>query len=262
MRYATTLLVAIALVSCSRGADLDGSVGLSITAATYNIKHGRGMDDSVSLERTAAVLRTINADIIALQEVDELVNRSGNVDEAARLGELLEMNHAFGSFMDYDGGRYGMAILSKYPVVAINSIRLPEGEEPRVALSIDIELPGYDTVSVVSVHFDWIENDSSRFAQASFLAAHLKQVTKPWILLGDFNDLPESRTLALFRANGNEVPKQRATQLTFPSDEPVKEIDFIFVSADERWRRDSSRVIDEEVASDHRPVVATVHLID
>src|SRR5690606_16137530 len=94
---------------------------------SYNIHHGLGMDDSVNLERTARVLRTLQADIAGLQEVDSSVQRSGGVDQAAVLGEMLGMDHAFGAFMPYEGGRYGMAILSKFPIVRSESVRLPEG---------------------------------------------------------------------------------------------------------------------------------------
>src|SRR5690606_41483172 len=80
---------------------------------SYNIRHGRGADNEVDLERTAAVLRRLDPDVVALQEVDQGVARSGGEDQAARLGELLGMHHAFGAFMDYQGGHYGMAILSQ-----------------------------------------------------------------------------------------------------------------------------------------------------
>ena len=100
-----------------------------LRVVSYNIKHGRGNDDTVDLERTARVLRAQNPDIVALQEVDERVRRSGSVPQADSLGRLLGMSAAFGGFMDYQGGQYGMAILSRYPIVSINPIRLPNGNE-------------------------------------------------------------------------------------------------------------------------------------
>ncbi|HEX2167371.1 MAG TPA: endonuclease/exonuclease/phosphatase family protein, partial [Longimicrobiales bacterium] len=100
---------------------------------SYNIHHARGMDGEVDLERVAAVLRRLDPVVVALQEVDERVERSGGVDQAARLGELLGMHHAFGSFMDYQGGRYGMAILSRCAIRSVDPVRLTEGNEPRIA---------------------------------------------------------------------------------------------------------------------------------
>ncbi|HUG27420.1 MAG TPA: endonuclease/exonuclease/phosphatase family protein, partial [Gemmatimonadales bacterium] len=100
---------------------------VTLRVVSYNIRHGRGMDGEVNLERTAAVLRQLTPDIVALQEVDNRVTRSGGEDQAAVLGGLLGMEHAFGSFMDYQGGQYGMAILSRHPIVRVDPVRLPEG---------------------------------------------------------------------------------------------------------------------------------------
>ena len=79
--------------------------------------------------------------------------------EAAYLGKLLELNHAFGRFMDYQGGAYGMAILSRFPINATEEVRLPEGNEPRVALSARVRLPANQQLTVVNVHFDWVRDD-------------------------------------------------------------------------------------------------------
>lgn len=77
----------------------------------YNIHHGEGMDDAVDLPRIADVIRSEKPDFVALQEVDKGVNRSGKVNQAMVLGELLGMYHNFAKFMDYDGGEYGLARL-------------------------------------------------------------------------------------------------------------------------------------------------------
>ncbi|HEX7120890.1 MAG TPA: endonuclease/exonuclease/phosphatase family protein [Gemmatimonadaceae bacterium] len=232
-----------------------------VRVVTYNIRHGRGQDDTVSLARTAAVLRRLAPDLVGLQEVDDRVRRSGGVAEAESLGTALGAQAAFDAFMDYQGGRYGLAILSRHPVAATRSIPLPTGNEPRVALLVETVLPRGDTIAVITVHFDWVDADSFRFAQASALAAVLDTLRRPWVLLGDFNDLPESRTLALFRARALEARKPEDARLTFPSDEPDREIDYVFVAPAARWRVRAVSVIDERVASDHRPVLAVLELL-
>lgn len=231
---------------------------LTWRVVSYNIRHGRGMDDRLDLERTAAVLRRVDPDIVALQEVDERVERSGGVDQAARLGELLDMNHAFGAFMDYQGGRYGLAILSRCPIVAIDSVRLTEGNEPRVALAITATARDGSALKVVNVHFDWVQDDGFRYTQAAEVAAYLDAVAGSWILAGDLNDQPGSRTLELFRRRAAEAAKPDGARFTFPADEPIREIDFIFVAPPAEWVVRSVQVVDETVASDHRPVLAEV----
>jgi hypothetical protein len=84
----------------------------TLRVVSYNIQHGAGMDRKLDLERTADVLRRLEPDLVALQEVDENCRRSKGVDQAAELGRLLGMEHRFGEFMDYDGGRSGLAVFS------------------------------------------------------------------------------------------------------------------------------------------------------
>ena len=228
---------------------------------SYNIRHGRGTDERVDLDRTAAVLRAFTPDVVGLQEVDRVVRRSGGIDEAAHLGRALGMAHAFSAFMPYQGGEYGLAILSRHPIVRTTSIRLPDGNEPRVALAATIVPAPGDTVVVVNVHFDWVEDDAFRFAQATALTQVLDTLRHPYLLLGDFNDEPGSRTLALFHARAMEIAKPAADRFTFSSTAPVKEIDFVFAAPRTRWRAVRARVITEPLASDHRPVAAELQVI-
>lgn len=252
-------LVALAVLATVGGACAPADPE-ALRVVSYNIRHGRGSDDSLDLARTAATLRALDADLVGLQEVDDRVARSGSVDEAATLGSALGLHHAFGAFMDYQGGRYGLAILSRHPVVAQQAARLPDGNEPRVALFARVRLPDGREVMVVNVHFDWVEDDAFRFAQATALAAHLDTLSLPYVLLGDFNDLPASRTLALFRDRAQEVAKADGARLTFPAPQPVKEIDYVFVAPGAAWARHGATTIDERVASDHRPVLAVLGL--
>lgn len=231
-----------------------------VRAASYNIKHGRGMDGLVDLERTAATLRDLEADVIGLQEVDLGARRSGRSNQVNELAGMLGMHPAFGSFMDYQGGRYGMAVLSRYPIVDVTPLRLPVGNEPRVALAVEVRLPDGKTFGIVNVHFDWVGDDGFRFAQADTLATALEARTTPFILLGDFNDDPGSRTIERFGSLADACKKPAGARFTFPSVDPVREIDFIWTSPPGAWEVGDVQVVDEQVASDHRPVVAELRL--
>lgn len=233
---------------------------ISMKVGSYNIRHGRGMDDKVDLARTVDVLRRLNADVIGLQEVDLRAARSGGVNQAHELGRALGYHAAFGAFMDLQGGKYGMGLLSKHPIIATRSILLPEGNEPRVALLAMIRLPNERVVAAVNVHFDWVEDDTFRFAQASHLAKELEKLDVPFVVMGDFNDEAPSRTLALFRGIATECRK-RGSRLTYSSTKPEREIDYVFVGRPNRWRSGSARVIAERHASDHRPIVADATLL-
>jgi endonuclease/exonuclease/phosphatase family metal-dependent hydrolase len=171
------------------------------------------------------------------------------------------MHWAYGKFMEFQGGGYGMATLSRHPILRREEVRLPDGNEPRVALVTEIELPGGHRVLVVNVHFDWVRDDEFRFAQASHLARYLDNVEIPWILVGDLNDQPGSRTWELFHARAVEARKPEGDRLTFSSTDPRREIDFIFAAPAERWEVGRVEVIHEPMASDHRPVLAELRLL-
>lgn len=232
-----------------------------VRVASYNIRHGAGTDNRLDLDRTAALLQNIQADVIGLQEVDCQCQRSEGVDQVTFLGEQLGMESAFGSFMDYQGGRYGMGMLSRYPILRTEEIRLPKGNEPRVALACEIQLPNQSKITAVNVHFDWVADDRLRFAQAQKLAEYLSELKTPYLLMGDFNDVRKSRTLELLSQNCLNLEKPEDDRLTFSSTEPAREIDFILASPAARWKQESCRVLDAPKTSDHRPVLAVVELL-
>ncbi|MCD0460085.1 endonuclease/exonuclease/phosphatase family protein [Roseiconus lacunae] len=234
--------------------------GTSLRVLSYNIKRGLGNDGKTDLARTASVINRLSPDFVGLQEVDEKTQRSGEVDQAAELGRQLGMHHSFAPFMDYDGGRYGLAILSRHPIRQSKIIELPKGNEPRVALAVDVELPDGQLITLVNLHFDWVRNDGFRFAQAKRLKQALTELTTPYILLGDFNDQPNSRTLELLGRGMTEADKPQDDSFTYSASKPSIEIDFIFVAPPTRWSIEHVDVVDEPIASDHRPVSAKIQL--
>ena len=254
----------LTLASCSAKPESSSShppKPASLRVATWNIKHGLGMDGQLDLERIASVIAAFDADIVALQEVDENARRSGGVDQATWLGDRLGMHAAFGSFMDYQGGRYGLAMLSRLPIESSQSWRLTDGNEPRVALAIEVTPSSGNPITVVGVHFDWVADDGFRFTQATETMDRLGKLDTSWIVLGDFNDTPESRTMQGFHALGQDARKPRDARMTFPADAPRIEIDFIVAGPAGRWEMDDVKVLKESIASDHRPVIAVLEPI-
>ena len=231
----------------------------------YNVKHGLGMDGQVDLERIASVIRSLEPDIVTLQEIDSVTTRTGLEDQAARLGELTGMRALFGGFMDYRGGRYGMAMLSRYPVVEWENHRLPDGAEPRSALAARVELlrPGYGQapqVVVVGVHL--YANAAERLAQAARLVELFADEEAPVVLAGDFNSIPDSKVIRLLEdVGGWQRPAKEGQAFTFPSEIPDREIDFIMFRPGNRFVVREHRVVPETLASDHRPVLLELELL-
>lgn len=232
-----------------------------LRVVAYNIKHGRGMDGKVDLERTAKVIESLKPDLVALQEVDKHCQRSGNRDLAAELAKRLGMESRFGKFMDYQGGEYGLAVLSRLPIVESTRHPLPTGSEPRCALEVQVRVEGRtEPISFVSIHHDW-KSEEVRVRQVTALKEAMAPRKHPVILAGDFNgDRSDASMKLLAEAGWRIVEKNEGTPAkTCPSDEPKSEIDFFVLRGFGDGPIDH-RVIDEKLASDHRPIVATIPL--
>lgn len=234
--------------------------GATLRVLAYNIKHGEGMDRVIDLERAARVINSLDPDIVALQEIDSAVERTGHVDQATRLGELTGMHSVFGAFFDYQGGRYGMALLSKRRFEEVVNHKLPDGAEPRTALAARVRV-GEPPIEIVVVGVHLYATPEERYAQAARLVEILADETAPVILAGDFNSRPESEVIAAL-AGYWQIPDKGVDRLTFPADTPTREIDYIMYRPRDRFEVLDLRVIDEPLVSDHRPILIELRFLD
>ena len=228
----------------------------SLKILSYNIKHGRGMDDRVDLKRTAEVIRSLSPDLVTLQEVDKNCTRSGSIDLTQELAGILKMEGRFGKFMDFQGGEYGMAVLSKFPIISDQVHVLPRGAEPRCALEVRVN-PGKDwgEIRLFGIHHDWTR-ESLRVTQCKALLKKIGQQTGPVILAGDFNAGRNSQSVRLLVDSGFEILTNDPAN-TFPADQPKVEIDFIMCKGLSLGRF-KHKVVAEKIASDHRPVLVEI----
>lgn len=235
----------------------------SIKVMTYNIQHGRGMDGEVNIERIAQVILDEGADIVALQEVDVGVERSGRTDIASELSELtgLEYN-VFGKNLDHQGGDYGNATLSRFPIVEYENIHFEQmGPEKRGILTTLIEIGEFNLL-MLNTHLDHRGDDDServlyiQGARDKIIPGYEKDGT---IFVGDMNDVPGSNTYAVladFLTDAWMVSGD-GEGLTIPADNPLRRIDYIFYSG----LLSSTLIwVPETYASDHLPVVSEFEL--
>lgn len=224
----------------------------SLKILSYNIKHGRGMDGKVDLRRIATVVRSLSPDLVALQEIDRNCTRSGSTDLTAELAAMLRMEGRFGKFMDYQGGEYGMAVLSKFPILSHRVHILPRGAEPRCSLEVKVRPGGgFGEIRLFGVHHDWTR-ENLRLSQCESLLKQIGKNPGPVILAGDFNAGRKSQSVRLLVDSGFEILTNDQTN-TFPSHKPKVEIDFI-MSKGLSFTHFTHKVVDEKNASDHRPV--------
>lgn len=233
-----------------------------ITVVSYNIHHGEGIDGRLDLERIATVIREAGADLVSLQEVDQSVTRSESVDQPQEFAKLLEMHVAFGANIDLQGGKYGNAVLSRFPIVAEKNHLLPNADasEQRGVLEVDVELPQGGQLKLLATHLDYRRDPTQRLDSAKFINEAFALDTKyPVCLTGDLNAVPDSTVLDAFRKHWTLPPGQDG--LTIPVGTPNRKIDYILVGSAEpssgvRLREVETRVLDEAVASDHRAILS------
>lgn len=230
----------------------------TLRVLSYNVRHGAGMDDRLDLERTAGVIRALAPHVVLLQEVDSCTARTGGVDQARTLAALTGMPHyAFGRFMEYDGGAYGMAILSAAPILEHQNHVLPGGTEPRSALAASIRpAPAAPAVTLVGIHL--YRTEAERFEQARRVIGIFGEEKAPVLLVGDFNSEPGDAVMRLLGGTWTLPPKPTDDRLTWPADAPRVEIDHAMYRPADRIDVLDYRVIDERAASDHRPVLLVI----
>jgi endonuclease/exonuclease/phosphatase family metal-dependent hydrolase len=215
---------------------------------TYNIRHCQGMDGKVDVERVAMVIRSVKPDIVALQEVDRDVGRSGRIDQAEELGRLTGLKAFFGRAIDLDTGQYGNAVLTGLPVRASSNHPLP-GAEPRTLLEVE-----FDGFRFFATHFDVGRDDSRRMESVAEINRRAKGAA---VLAGDLNAVLESGPLKALAAEW-KIAGEGQFLPTIPSPAPARQIDFVLVRPADGWRVVEVRVLNEPVASDHRPVLAVL----
>lgn len=235
----------------------------SLRIMTYNIKNGEIVGHDLS--KLAAVIKESNPDVVGLQEVDEATRRSQGKHETDELSSLTGMPYKyFAANFPYDGGQYGLAILSKYPITASTTVRLDghtkqgNGYEPRIAAVADINAKG-QTITFVTVHASLHEEERPGNAKAILNALGPRAARA--IIVGDFNEKPsedigDALTGAGFVDSFHE--KHSLFGYTEPANFPMKRIDFIY-RAKAMGKTEHAWVPDTK-ASDHRPVGAVIPL--
>ena len=234
----------------------------------YNIHYGQGMDGVYDIPRLAEVIKAAKPDLVALQEVDVGVRRSGQVHQIQELGKLTGLTARYGPTQHYEGGLFGNAILTRLPILDELIQPLPYTEAtpelqtyPRGALILTLQAPDGQPLRFISTHFQHnVPEDRIAEAKAiNQLFANPADKLRT-ILAGDFNAKPDEEPIAILEKSWiHAIDDARAPSA--PSVNPKSRIDYIFHRPASAFRVISSTVLPEEKASDHRPVLAVIELI-
>ncbi|WZO98118.1 endonuclease/exonuclease/phosphatase family protein [Isosphaeraceae bacterium EP7] len=259
------LPVALALLLTPALVPADAAEPTRLRVLSYNIRHGEGADGKLDLERIAKVILSVDPHVVSLQEVDRGAKRTGGLDEPAELGRLTKMTPLFERNIPFQGGEYGNAVLTRLPVKGHQNIKLPShyvGEQ-RGALAVDLTAPDprQTPIRFIATHIDYRSEDAERMDSVKRLEELAAEApTLPTLLVGDLNSVPGSRVMDAF---GKTWTRSDSTFLpTYPSDKPIRQIDYVLYRNAPRWKVVETRVLEEPLASDHRPLLVVFELAD
>lgn len=230
---------------------------------TYNIHHGEGLDGQVDLARIARLIRQEGADLVALQEVDQGVARTARRDFPAELARLTGFTCVFSNNYHFQGGQYGNAVLSRFPVKRWTNrhYQMLRPNEQRGLLQLELDVHGREVV-FLNTHIDYRADDAERWSNVAEIETVVREYAgRPVILCGDFNDTPGSRVYQRINQTLADTWALigQGDGFTIPADAPRKRIDYLWISKDDSLRPLRVWVAPSE-ASDHRPVVAEFQL--
>ena len=264
LRYTGAFVLAALLAACSGRLPSAATGARQVRVMTYNIHHANPPSKEeageIDIDAIVKTIRKENPDLVALQEVDVNTERSGKMNQAEMIAANLGMQAYFGRAIDHQGGYYGVAILSRYPLLETSVSPLPEDAAPasedRVLAIVKVKLPGGMVVRFGSTHLD-VVSPENREQQVKAINAIAAKETMPFIVAGDFNADPESSAISeldkrFTRTRGSDC------EPTIPVDKPDRAIDFIAFSKGGPFKVVSQKVVQEKYASDHLPVVATL----
>ena len=241
-----------------------------LRVASYNIQHGMGMDGRLDYLRTARVLEKINADVVAVQEVDSMTRRTGHTYALGEIADAMRYYASYAAAIDFDGGRYGIGILSRQRPLRIERRALPGREEARAIIVAEFK----DYV-FAATHLSLTEED--RMASLAIITEMARTSRKPFIIAGDMNAEPGSTFIGELEKDFHICSKNAKS---WPADSPQACLDYIAAyksygdvkrpGADDEWANYRPYVGEPAVtlnaqvvntqASDHRPIYADIVL--
>jgi endonuclease/exonuclease/phosphatase family metal-dependent hydrolase len=232
----------------------------TVRVLTYNIHHGEGTDGEFDLPRLARVIESTQPDLVALQEVDQGTKRATGVNQLTELARLTRLHGVFGKAMDFQGGGYGIGVLSRWPLrhAEMHPLPDPPDREPRTSLTVSVRInKNGPLIQFTSTHLDSGRDVFNRMAQATELNRVLvRNDGLPAILAGDLNSGLRTEVMQIFDSDWANVAPEDPPPLV-PTGRPGR-VDHVLVRPFNHWKVLESTVVDAPIASDHRPVLVVL----
>ncbi|HKX27578.1 MAG TPA: endonuclease/exonuclease/phosphatase family protein [Blastocatellia bacterium] len=231
-------------------------------AVTYNIHKCKGLDQRVKPQRIVDVLREIDADVIALQEVLCIQGAGSEDDQAHFIGRELGFDFRLGENRKLRGGAYGNVVLSRFPFTSTCNYDISvHGREARGCMRVDLDLHRGNLLHIYNVHLGTSYFERRHQARKLLNDEILKRNdhTGPRIMLGDFNEWTSGLASRLLTDHfqSADIRLHLGRARTYPGVLPFLHLDHIYFDdhlelMNAIWHRSRAALM----ASDHLPVVA------
>lgn len=241
----------------------------------YNIGACRNYEapdtEPVKPERTLDVIKSFDADIVTLNEVDRNTERSGKMDQPKFIAEAMGYNYYFAPAIELQGGSYGIALFSKYEIVSAEFIRIPDSYDKngnlleRRVIIVAVLNVSEKNVRVMMSHYGLSNEEQIKAVELTL--NELSKSTLPTIFSGDLNMHPDNPLIEKLAENMNDtVFLFDSEPITFPSadylcgakgENSKGKIDYIFTHGN--INAEYAEVPEIHV-SDHRPYYCELSL--
>lgn len=214
---------------------------------SYNVRNCKGLDNRTDFQRTADVINRIGADCVTLQELDSATQRLNNAVALNELASRTKMFPTYNGSINYQGGKYGIGILTREKPIKTEAIPLPGKEEQRSLLIVEMK----DYV-ICCTHLSLTAAD--RITSVRMIAEKLQKYSKPLFMAGDLNAEPNSTEIK--NLQNDFIIISNPSDPTIPADHPKKCIDYILTKKTDgqKVKTIASEVVNEPVTSDHLPI--------
>ncbi|MDD2436204.1 MAG: endonuclease/exonuclease/phosphatase family protein [Massilibacteroides sp.] len=227
----------------------------SLRIMSYNVRNCKGMDNVTDYQRVADVINRVAPDVVAVQELDSATERSQGVFVLKELAERTLLYWTYAPAIDYQGGKYGVGVLSKEKPLGYKTVPLPGKEENRALLIVEFE-----KYLFCCSHFSLTKEDQLLSVPVIFEA--IKGIEKPLFLAGDMNSVYDSLPQIALREKFRTLNNYKEN--TIPVVSPDRCIDYIYVYENGNACSVLKRQVlfDEQVASDHLPLFVDVRFLN
>ena len=220
---------------------------------SYNIRNAKGMDNVRNVQRIVNVINNEVPDVVAVQELDSMTTRSNQTFVLAEVAERTQMHASYAPAIDFQGGKYGIGILSKDKPLDIQTYPLPGREEKRMLMVAE-----FKDYFFACTHLSLTEED--RLTSLEIIKNSVKSNQKPFFLAGDLNDTPNSKFIQALQEDFLILTNTKKP--TYPAPEPKETIDYIaaWKGNTDNFANLSAQVVEEPLASDHRPLTVQLRM--